>query len=279
MTAIGTASNGLGPEWGCSTASASSRDRIQSLAGAAGGAAIHLHRHGLRLQRVLAAAVARASASRSRSPARDMTLLGALFTTTCDWRISDLGWMYTLFFVFLGSSAALWGGWLERAGPRKAGVVAALLLVRRAADLGARRLPPPALADVARLRRDRRHRPRPRLHLAGLDADQMVPRSPRHGDRHGDHGLRRRRDDRRAARRHPDERTSARPTSVGVWQTFVALAAIYFVFMLGGAFGYRVPPPGWRPDGWTPPPSSAERDDHAAPRAPAATRTRRRSSG
>ena len=29
-------------------------------------------------------------------------------------------------FVVLGSSAALWGGWLERAGPRKAGFVAAL---------------------------------------------------------------------------------------------------------------------------------------------------------
>jgi MFS family permease len=41
--------------------------------------------------------------------------------------------------------------------------------------------------------------------------------------------------------------------SVGVWQTFVAMAAIYFVFMLVGAFGYRLPPAGWRPDGWTPP--------------------------
>ena len=29
------------------------------------------------------------------------------------------------------------------------------------------------------------------------------------------------------------------PTSVGVWQTFVAMAAIYFVFMMVGAFGYR----------------------------------------
>src|SRR5437660_7014682 len=29
----------------------------------------------------------------------DMTLLGALFTTTCDWKVADLGWMYTLFFV------------------------------------------------------------------------------------------------------------------------------------------------------------------------------------
>src|SRR5258707_10883631 len=56
----------------------------------------------------------------------DITLASELFTTTCDWKISSLGWMYTLFFVVLGSSAALWGGWLERSGPRKAGVVAAL---------------------------------------------------------------------------------------------------------------------------------------------------------
>ena len=49
-----------------------------------------------------------------------------LFTTTCDWQVASLGWMFTLFFVVLGVSAAIWGGWLERAGPRKAGVVAAL---------------------------------------------------------------------------------------------------------------------------------------------------------
>ena len=48
-----------------------------------------------------------------------------VFATTCDWKISTLGWMYTLFFVFLGSSAAVFGRWLEREGPRKAGVVAA----------------------------------------------------------------------------------------------------------------------------------------------------------
>jgi MFS family permease len=28
---------------------------------------------------------------------------------------------------------------------------------------------------------------------------------------------------------------------------------IYAVFMLGGAFGYRVPPANWQPEGWTPP--------------------------
>lgn len=42
-------------------------------------------------------------------------------------------------------------------------------------------------------------------------------------------------------------------TSVGVWQTFVVMALGYLVFMLAGAFGYRIPPAGWRPEGWTPP--------------------------
>src|SRR5262252_5901034 len=42
---------------------------------------------------------------------KDMSLLDALTTTTCDWRVSDVTWMYTLFFVFLGSSAAVLGGW------------------------------------------------------------------------------------------------------------------------------------------------------------------------
>src|ERR1700731_5110539 len=56
----------------------------------------------------------------------DITLWQELFTTTCDWKVASLGWMFTLFFVLLGVSAAIWGGGLERAGPRKAGAVAAL---------------------------------------------------------------------------------------------------------------------------------------------------------
>src|SRR5476651_972940 len=51
---------------------------------------------------------------------------GTLASTDCNWTQFGLGWMFTLFFVLLGCSAALWGGWLERSGPRKAGVVAAL---------------------------------------------------------------------------------------------------------------------------------------------------------
>ncbi len=79
------------------------------------------------------------------------------------------------------------------------------VLVRRSLARRHRHLHASALADVARFRRDRRHWPWPRLHLAGVDLGEVVPGSPRHGDRHGHHGLRRWRDDRRAARRPPDE--------------------------------------------------------------------------
>src|SRR5688572_32285054 len=50
--------------------------------------------------------------------------IGITHSTEADWKISTLGWMYTLFFVMLGSSAALFGKWAEREGPRKVGVVA-----------------------------------------------------------------------------------------------------------------------------------------------------------
>jgi MFS family permease len=38
-------------------------------------------------------------------------------------------------------------------------------------------------------------------------------------------------------------------------QTFVVMALVYFAFMMAGAFGYRVPETGWKPEGWTPPPA------------------------
>ena len=41
--------------------------------------------------------------------------------------------------------------------------------------------------------------------------------------------------------------------TVGVAQAFFTLGAIYFVIMMCAAFGYRVPPEGWKPKGWVPP--------------------------
>src|SRR6516164_11306946 len=43
------------------------------------------------------------------------------------------------------------------------------------------------------------------------------------------------------------------PTHIGVAETFIVIGAIYFVFMMVGAFIVRIPAPGWKPQGYTPP--------------------------
>jgi hypothetical protein len=43
------------------------------------------------------------------------------------------------------------------------------------------------------------------------------------------------------------------PTHIGVAETFIVMGAVYFVFMMVGAFVVRVPAPGWKPEGYTPP--------------------------
>ena len=129
----------------------------------------------------------------------------ALYATDCNWTQFDLGWVYTLFFLVLGAAAALWGGWLERSGPRKAGRRRDALLVRRSVDLGLRRVRASTLAVVAWLGSDRRNRARAWIHLARLDLDQMVPRPTRSRHRHGHHGLWRWGNDWLATRHGADE--------------------------------------------------------------------------
>ena len=136
----------------------------------------------------------------------DITLVQELFTTTCDWRIAEHGLdvhdcfsscsAYRRPYGAAGSNASARA---KPASSRRCCWAGGLVSRRH------RHLHPPTVADVARLRRDRRHRAWSRLHLAGVDLDQMVSRPARHGDRHGHHGLRRRRDDRRSARQHADE--------------------------------------------------------------------------
>lgn len=43
-----------------------------------------------------------------------------------DWKVSTIGWVFSTAIVFLGLSAALFGSWLERVGPRAAMFVATL---------------------------------------------------------------------------------------------------------------------------------------------------------
>ena len=183
----------------------------------------------------------------------DASIFYYLTTTTCDWKVPQLqAWMFGLFFVFLGSAAAIWGGWLERVGPRRAGVVAAFcwaggFLISAFGIhmhqlwmlwLGSGVIGGIGLGSG--------------LHLAGLDPHQVVSGPARHGDRSCDHGLRRRGDDRRAAGRQADEALRDAPTSIGAVETFVVLGIVYFVFMMGGALGYRLAPEDWKPAGWTP---------------------------
>ena len=92
-----------------------------------------------------------------------------------DTSLTPIGWIFSIAIVMLGLSAAFGGTWVERSGPRKAMFVAGVLLGHGLPRLRARRRHRPALGRLPRLRRDRRHRPRHRLHLAGLDADQVVP--------------------------------------------------------------------------------------------------------
>ncbi|MBX9710162.1 MAG: OFA family MFS transporter [Xanthobacteraceae bacterium] len=181
----------------------------------------------------------------------DITLLQELVTTTCDWKVSSLGWMYTLFFVVLGVSAAIWGGWLERVGPRRAGFVAALCwaggLVLGAIGIYTHQLWLMWLGSGV-------------IGGVGLGLGYISPVST-------------------LVKWFPDRRGMATgmaimgfgggamigaplanmlinyfktPTSVGVWETFLTMGAIYFVFMTIGAFSYRITPPNWKPEGYTP---------------------------
>src|ERR1700753_3368985 len=181
----------------------------------------------------------------------DISLFQELFTTTCDWKVASMGWMFTLFFVVLGVAAAIWGGWLERAGPRKAGFVAALtwcgglvlgaiaiythqlwLLWLGSGVVGGVGLGLGYISPVSTLVKwfpDRRGMATG-MAIMGFGGGAMI------GAPLADKLM----------------KYYATPTSVGVWETFLTLAAGYFVFMLAGSLGYRVPAEGWKPKGWQP---------------------------
>ena len=179
-------------------------------------------------------------------------LMQALTTTSCDWSVSQLTLTYSLFFVVLGSASAIWGGWLERAGPRKAGIVAAIcwcggmvlgaigvimhqlwLLWLGAGLIGGIGLGIGYITPVSTLIKwfpDKRGMATG-MAIMGFGGGAMIG-SP-------------------LADMLMKHFTSA--TQVGAWQTLMVLAAGYFLFMIGGAFSFRVPPPHWTPEGWTAP--------------------------
>ena len=183
----------------------------------------------------------------------DTGILGMLTTQQCDWTVPALVIGFEIGIVFLGASAAIWGGWLERVGPRRAGVTAALcwsgglvvaalgvglhqlwLLWLGMGVLGGIGLGLGYISPVSTLVKwfpDRRGMATG-MAIMGFGGGAMIG-APLAA----------------MLMRHFKSPTSG----PGVWQTFLVLAAIYFVFMMAGSFGYRVPPAGWKPDGWVQP--------------------------
>src|SRR5580658_11018074 len=53
-------------------------------------------------------------------------LLGISKSAPGDWKLTDVGWIFSIAIVVLGTSAALFGRWVEEAGPRRAMFTAAL---------------------------------------------------------------------------------------------------------------------------------------------------------
>ncbi len=183
--------------------------------------------------------------------------LGVTGPVPGDWKISTLGWMYTLFFVFLGGSAAVFGRWLERNGPRKAGVAAAFcwgggffisalgvhlhqiaLLWIGSGVIGGCGLGLGYISPVSTLIKwfpDKRGMATG-MAIMGFGGGAMI------GAPLADRLI----------------KLYATSTSVGVKETFLTMGAIYFAAMLAGAFLYRIPPAGWAPPGWAPPAKKAD---------------------
>jgi MFS family permease len=169
-----------------------------------------------------------------------------------DWTLTQVNLTFALGILFLGSSAAVFGRWLEKVGPRKAGVLAAFcwgggflvaavgvrfhiiqLLWLGLGVIGGCGLGLGYISPVSTLIKwfpDRRGLATG-MAIMGFGGGAMI------GAPLADILMKR----------------FASATSVGVWETFVVMGVLYCIAMLAGAFGYRVPAPGWRPAGWTPP--------------------------
>jgi MFS family permease len=184
-------------------------------------------------------------------------LLGITQSTPGDWTLPELGWIFSLAIFFLGVSSAVFGRWVEEGGPRRAMFTAALcwaggffisafgvsihnlwLVYLGYGVLGGCGLGIGYISPVSTLIKWFPDRPGMATGMAimGFGGGAFI----------------------------------ASPLSVwlmgifrtqhhiGVAPTFVTLGAIYFFFMVVGAIIVRVPAPGWKPEGYTPPVQAAK---------------------
>ncbi|MEY4544049.1 MAG: hypothetical protein RL685_244 [Pseudomonadota bacterium] len=182
--------------------------------------------------------------------------LGISESLASDWKLTELGWIFTIAMFFLGASAAVFGKWVQAQGPRKSGLTAALCwgtgFLVGALGIQTHQLWLVYLGYGA-------------LGGCGLGIGYITPVSTLISwfpDRRGmATGMAIMGFGGGALLASPLSvllmKQFASPTSTGVAQTWVVLGLLYLVVMTIGAFGYRVPASDWRPAGWVAPPIKA----------------------
>jgi MFS family permease len=178
-------------------------------------------------------------------------LIGITQPAADDWKLTSVGWTFSIAIAILGLSAAVFGRWVERVGPRKSMFIAALcfgggfivaavgihlhqlaLLYLGYGVLGGCGLGIGYISPVSTLLKWFPDRPGMATGMAimGFGGGALI----------------------------------AAPLSLllmehfktavsnGVLETFVTMGVIYFMFMMIGVIAVRVPAADWKPAGWTP---------------------------
>ena len=179
-------------------------------------------------------------------------LIGITQSGPGDWKLTQLGWIFSLAIFFLGTSAAVLGRWVEEGGPRRAmftaGLCWALGFFISAAGVYAHNLWVVYLgygffggiglglgyiSPVSTLIKWFPDRPGMSTGMAimgfGGGAFIASPLSVWLMSKF------------------------STPSHVGVAEAFIGLGVIYLIFMWVGAAIVRIPAPGWKPEGYTPP--------------------------
>ncbi|HEY1182529.1 MAG TPA: OFA family MFS transporter [Rhodocyclaceae bacterium] len=185
-------------------------------------------------------------------------VIGITESAPDDWKLTTLGWIFSLAIFCLGLAAAFGGKWLEKVGPRVTMFVAACcfgggflisaigvqlhqiwLLYLGYGVIGGIGLGLGYVSPVSTLIKwfpDRRGMATG-LAIMGFGGGAMIgaPLSVFLMD------------------------SFKSATSVGVAPTFVIMGVLYFISMMIGAVAIRVPPANWKPAGWEPPVASGSK--------------------
>jgi MFS family permease len=182
-------------------------------------------------------------------------LIGITKSAPDDWKLTELGWIFSLAIFFLGVSSAVFGRWVEEGGPRKAMFAAALcwaggffisaigvhihnlwLIYLGYGVLGGIALGIGYISPVSTLIKWFPDRPGMATGMAimgfGGGAFIASPLSVWLMSKF------------------------STPTHIGVMETFIVLGVVYLFFMMVGAVLVRVPPAGWAPAGYVAPAQS-----------------------